>query len=220
MSRISCVLSSTRQGSAASRLRSCVGDKSWSNSTRSASAEAATPAISSTLPDPISVAGSGLARRCSSSATTTPPALVTSSRNSASDSSASRPAELGACPPTNTDGVLFTSSFREESDSGSGASGCGTTPRPPDKPARLAPERTPRSTPTRTARSALVPVPAALCPSPANRGRSLCAIAIPHSSGMPTELPPVPLGRPRRLHPDDAPYASRFGCSPRSKWRV
>ena len=60
MSRINWVRSSTRQGSAASRLRSCVGERSWSKSTRSASAEAATPAISSTLPEPTRVAGSRL----------------------------------------------------------------------------------------------------------------------------------------------------------------
>ena len=48
-------------------------------------------AISSTLPEPTSVAGSGRGRRCSNSAATTPPALETSSRNSARDSSASRP---------------------------------------------------------------------------------------------------------------------------------
>jgi len=79
------------QGSAASRLRSCVGERSWSNRTRSALVDAATPAISSTLPAPISVAGSGRARRCMISAATWPPALSTSSRNSAIDSSASRP---------------------------------------------------------------------------------------------------------------------------------
>ena len=73
MSRISCVRSSTRHGSAASRLRSCVGERSWSNSTRSASVEAATPASSSALPEPISIAGSSFARCCISTAATSRP---------------------------------------------------------------------------------------------------------------------------------------------------
>jgi hypothetical protein len=52
-------------------------------------------AISSTLPEPMSVAGSGRGRRWRTSATTWPPALKTNSRNSARDSSESRPRELG-----------------------------------------------------------------------------------------------------------------------------
>jgi len=80
MSRINWVRSRTRQGSAASRLRNWVGERSWSKRTRSASTDAARAAISSTLPEPMRVAGSGRGRRWSSSAATWAPALETSSR--------------------------------------------------------------------------------------------------------------------------------------------
>src|SRR6266567_4865230 len=152
MSRMSCVRSRTRQGSALSRLRSCVGERSWSKSTRSAPVEAATPAISSTLPAPLSVAGSGRARRCKSSAAISAPALETSSRNSARDSSASRAVDwgpgVGAARRNDSGGELgFDSSSLRR-----------TAARAPDTPARLLGERTATSTPTRMARSGLLPV--------------------------------------------------------------
>ena len=94
MSRINCVRSSTRQGSAASRLRSCVGVRSWSKSTRSASwkpqRRQSPPPCRSRSAWPDRAAGGAAA----ASATTWPPALDTSSRNSARDSSASRPGDL------------------------------------------------------------------------------------------------------------------------------
>ena len=96
MSRINCVRSSTRQGKAASRLRSCVGDKSWSKRTRSAWVEAAMPAISSTLPEPMSVAGSGLGGAAEVLQRPGRRRSKSSSRNSARDSSAPRSADSPA----------------------------------------------------------------------------------------------------------------------------
>ena len=80
--------STTRQWNSRSRLRSWEDDSSWSKMSTPASAILAAAAISSTLPRPIRVAGSGRSRRCNTSPTTTAPALVVSSRSSASDSSA------------------------------------------------------------------------------------------------------------------------------------
>src|ERR1700722_19916631 len=53
---------------------------------RSAETEGAGPAISSNLPLPISVAGSGRSLRCVNSPTISAPALLASSLNSSSDS--------------------------------------------------------------------------------------------------------------------------------------
>ena len=59
--------------------------------TRSGAVDATAPFSSSSLPLPISVAGSGLGRRCSISPAMSAPALVASSRNSAIDSSVEKP---------------------------------------------------------------------------------------------------------------------------------
>ncbi len=95
MSRISCVRSITRRFTILSILRCCDGLRSWSKRSTSASTEAAAPAISSSLPAPTSVAGSGRSRRCRISPTTLAPALSASARSSASDSSASNSGMLG-----------------------------------------------------------------------------------------------------------------------------
>ena len=63
------------------------GVSSWSKMTRSGAVDATAPFSSSSLPLPISVAGSGLGRRCSISPAMSAPALVASSRSSAIDSS-------------------------------------------------------------------------------------------------------------------------------------
>src|SRR6202035_1214135 len=57
--------------------------------------DAAAPAISSNLPAPIKVAGSGRSRRCRISPTTFAPAVSASVRSSARDSSASNSGMLG-----------------------------------------------------------------------------------------------------------------------------
>jgi len=126
-------------------------------------------AISSTLPEPMSVAGSGRGRRWRTSATTWPPALSTSSRNSARDSSASNPGEstLGeARPGARGPGEIDGANERSE---GGGDAVCGasrsTEPGAEGPAAKRSPgvalplpgERASRSTATRTARSGALP---------------------------------------------------------------
>src|SRR5579859_2407688 len=149
MSRMSWVRSRTRQGSWASRLRSCVGVRSWSKTTRSAWLAAATPAISSTLPAPMSVAASGRLRRCMTWATTAPPALSTSSLNSTSEASALRVVDSSAAGEavsrSGSDGLCQSESEPEEAASAAA--------RAPSAPGRRTAMRLEISTPTSTARS-------------------------------------------------------------------
>ena len=160
MSRINWVRSKTRQGRSRSKLRSWVGERSWSNSTRSALTDAAMPAISSTLPEPISVAGSGCGRRCKTSATTYPPALITSSRNSARDSSVSRPVP-GAIGAREAEGELRRGNAKEAADRApwrtSAFSVSTGESEPSFRVSAAAVLLRPNSTPTRTARSSWPP---------------------------------------------------------------
>jgi len=232
MSRINCVRSRTRQGNAASRLRSCVGERSRSKTTRSALVEAATAAISSTFPEPMRVAGSRRGRRCRSSVATKPPALTSSSRNSARDSSALRPGEADE------------SAERSEGDDGA-VSGAeppeGPAPkRSPDdarplRAARLVGERGSRSTATRTACSGSPPPRPGSADGVCDRPRSVpdlyaprtnqgCSrsIAVQRSPGIwIARAPEPPTDRcPLIQQPDDARYASRSGCLPRLRSHV
>ena len=89
MSRMSWVRSMTVQGSRASTLRAWDGVRSWSNSTRLAPVDATVAMISSSLPPPTRVAGSGRPRRWMRTAAMVAPADRASSWNSASDASKS-----------------------------------------------------------------------------------------------------------------------------------
>ena len=97
MSRINCVRSSTLAGRASSRLRCCVGVRSWSNTTRSARRELASAASSRTLPWPNSVAASGAWRAWLMRSSTSAPALAANSANSSRDSSGSLGQNARAC---------------------------------------------------------------------------------------------------------------------------
>jgi hypothetical protein len=83
MSRMSCERSMTWQGSRDSMLRSCEGVRSWSKRTSEALVEATTSTISSSLPWPTRLEGSGLWRRWTSVTAMVAPADRASSSNSA-----------------------------------------------------------------------------------------------------------------------------------------
>jgi hypothetical protein len=80
MSRMSCERSMTWQGSRDSMLRSCEGVRSWSKRTSEALVEATTSTISSSLPWPTRLEGSGLWRRWTSVTAMVAPADRASSR--------------------------------------------------------------------------------------------------------------------------------------------
>ena len=162
------------------------------------------------------------------SAATTPPALATSSRNSARDSSASSSVDERAAAALAGETLRAGTDRRSRwhiAESAPAGSAHTAACRAPVWAARLPRERTPRSTPTRTARSGshsrrsrrAMPTPA--CSPTANRDRFPPAIAAPQSAvGGCRHRGPDQHRWTRQ--PDDARCASRSGCSPRSKWRA
>ena len=83
-----------------SRFRCCAGVSSSSNTTVSASRVRLSAAISSALPRPTNVAGSGASRRCRTRPTTSAPALSTNWASSSSSSSTSSVVKPGKTTPT------------------------------------------------------------------------------------------------------------------------
>ena len=105
MSKINAVRSITLISSPKtfSNSRCWRGESSSSKRTTLAFSSATTPANSSTLPEPISVDGSGLFKRCVNCPTTTRPAVSASSASSANESSkVNRPGDELSSTPTST----------------------------------------------------------------------------------------------------------------------
>jgi hypothetical protein len=181
------------------------------------------PAISSTLPAPMRVAGSGRERLCMTSAAMRAPAPATSSRNSAKDSSTS-----------NVDSSLNVSGEADFPASSSikigwllawaggicSASEPAAARRAEDTVTRVeAPAGPARRTPTRTAVSSPWPEPELRgCPA-TDRDCLLRAIVAPRQQQRQTERQQEPVQSPSVQPPDDA-RASRPGCLPRWKWRA
>jgi len=196
------------------------------------------PAISSTLPAPMRVAGSGRERLCMTSAAMRAPAPETNLRNSANDSSASRAEASGEdsdgkgrpdgpsmnsgrtwartrCPSSSAD--RLSTRFSETS--------AGSDPtaarRAEDTALRaVTPAGPARSTPTRTAVSSPWPEPGPRGCSETDRDCRLRAIVAPRPRQSQTERQQAPVQFPSAQPPDDAPCASRSGCLPRWKWRA
>lgn len=146
--------------------------------------EDATAAISSTFPEPMSVAGPRRGRRCMISAATWPPALRSSSRNSASDSSALRPREDVPGKPAEMDESPEASGGRV---SGAELPGGSTPKRSPGvarpwRRARLVAERGSRSTATRTARSGPLPRRAGTAAEVCERPRTALDLLVPRTN--------------------------------------
>src|SRR5208282_2717743 len=140
------VRSITRVLTTRSILRCCEGERSWSNRITSAETDAAAPAISSSLPLPMSVAGSGRSLRWLNSPAISAPALAASVRSSSSESSDVK------------SGLKSGSAGREEDGEAAtlvawSRAACAPGVMAADLPAWPARPRVRNSTPTRNARS-------------------------------------------------------------------
>jgi len=184
------------------------------------------PAISSTFPAPISVAGSGRERLCMTSAAMRAPAPATSSRNSAKDSSASRieasPEASGAevwsnCSSSKTCcALMWTGRVGVESEPAAARLADDTAARLEG----VTPAGPARKTPTRTAVSSPWAEPRLRGCSETVRDWRLRAIVAPQPPEWQTERLQGPVQSPSLQPSGDARCASRPGCLPRWKWHA